>query len=56
MAWTGLGLYWGRVVSFIVAETTTWFLNRLITFSGQAGANRLGTSAGVKIVTEPERS
>ena len=28
----GLGLYAGRVLSFLVAATTTWLLNRVFTF------------------------
>lgn len=28
----GVGLYVGRVISFLCAATTTWFLNRTITF------------------------
>lgn len=28
-----LGLYWGRVFSFFIAATVTWFLNRNFTFS-----------------------
>lgn len=31
----GLGLYWGRLVSFLAAATTTWALNRAWTFRGQ---------------------
>jgi putative flippase GtrA len=31
----GLGLYGGRVVSYLVAATTTWALNRLWTFRGR---------------------
>jgi len=27
-----LGLYWGRVFSFLIAATVTWFLNRNFTF------------------------
>jgi putative flippase GtrA len=29
----GLGFYTGRVLSFLVAATTTWFLNRQVTFT-----------------------
>lgn len=31
----GLGLYWGRAVSYLAAATTTWALNRAWTFRGQ---------------------
>ncbi len=31
----GLGLYGGRVISYLVAATTTWALNRLWTFRGR---------------------
>jgi putative flippase GtrA len=31
----GLGLYGGRAVSYLVAATTTWALNRLWTFHGR---------------------
>lgn len=31
----GLGLYGGRVVSYLAAATTTWALNRAWTFRGQ---------------------
>ena len=31
----GLGLYGGRVVSYLVAATTTWALNRAWTFRGR---------------------
>jgi putative flippase GtrA len=31
----GLGLYGGRVLSYLVAATTTWALNRAWTFRGQ---------------------
>ena len=30
----GLGLYSGRLLSYLVAATTTWYLNRRITFAG----------------------
>jgi putative flippase GtrA len=33
----GLGLYSGRVVSYLAAATTTWTLNRNWTFRGQGG-------------------
>lgn len=33
----GLGLYWGRAVSYVAAATTTWGLNRAWTFRGQGG-------------------
>lgn len=31
----GLGLYWGRALSYLVAATTTWALNRQWTFHGR---------------------
>jgi putative flippase GtrA len=31
---TGLGLYGGRLVSYFVAATTTWYFNRKFTFTG----------------------
>jgi putative flippase GtrA len=31
----GLGLYGGRAISYLVAATTTWALNRLWTFRGR---------------------
>jgi putative flippase GtrA len=31
---TGLGLYGGRLVSYLVAATTTWYFNRKFTFTG----------------------
>jgi putative flippase GtrA len=37
----GLGLYWGRAVSYVVAATTTWALNRAWTFRGQGTAPAL---------------
>ena len=30
--WAGLGLYDGRLVSFVTAATFTWYLNRNFTF------------------------
>jgi putative flippase GtrA len=33
----GLGLYLGRALSYLVAATTTWALNRLWTFRGRGG-------------------
>ena len=32
----GLGLYWGRAVSYLVAATFTWYGNRRITFATHA--------------------
>jgi putative flippase GtrA len=34
----GFGLYFGRLVSYLAAATTTWFLNRHLTFSSSGGA------------------
>ena len=33
MGVAGLGLYSGRLVSYLVAATTTWYLNRRFTFA-----------------------
>src|SRR5580698_1310309 len=35
----GLGLYFGRVLSYLVAVTTTWVLNRHFTFPGARSGN-----------------
>ena len=37
----GLGVYSGRVVSYFAAATTTWYLNRRITFVGYDDARPL---------------
>jgi putative flippase GtrA len=29
----GTGLYWGRVFSYLCASSSTWYMNRLITFA-----------------------
>jgi putative flippase GtrA len=34
----GLGLYGGRLVSYLVAATTTWYLNRQLTFTDSDGS------------------
>ena len=34
--WIGLGLYVGRIASYMTAVTTTWFLNREFTFAGRS--------------------
>jgi putative flippase GtrA len=34
----GFGLYWGRALSYVVAATATWALNRAWTFRGQSSA------------------
>lgn len=34
--WAGLGLYSGRVVSYLVAATFTWYGNRRLTFATHA--------------------
>jgi putative flippase GtrA len=34
--WAGLGLYSGRVVSYLIAATFTWYGNRRITFATRA--------------------
>lgn len=35
--WAGLGLYWGRALSYVAAASGNWLLNRVWTFRGQAG-------------------
>jgi putative flippase GtrA len=35
--WIGLGLFLGRIASYMTAATTTWILNRQFTFAGQGG-------------------
>jgi putative flippase GtrA len=35
----GLGLYVSRLISYLGAATTTWFLNRHFTFHGGANAS-----------------
>jgi putative flippase GtrA len=42
MGQLGLGLYSGRVISYLVAATSTWALNRRFTFRQQRSTNRLG--------------
>jgi putative flippase GtrA len=39
----GLGLYWGRVPSYVAAASTTWWLNRRFTFRG---STRAGAAPG----------
>jgi putative flippase GtrA len=34
--WAGLGLYSGRIVSYLVAATFTWYGNRRMTFASHA--------------------
>ena len=41
LAALGLGVYSGRVVSYFAAATTTWYLNRRITFAGFEAAKPL---------------
>ena len=38
LRWTALGPYFGRIVSYLVAATLTWVLNRRFTFAATAGA------------------
>lgn len=38
----GLGLYVGRIVSYLSAATSTWILNRRYTFAGASGGSLLG--------------
>ncbi len=57
----GAGLYWGRAFSYFCASSSTWYLNRLITFadvrSDQFGAEWLkfvllnGVGGGVNYIT-----
>ena len=42
MAWAGLGPYGARAVSFLVAATATWALNRVFTFRGEHDGGLLG--------------
>ena len=42
MTFLDAGLYWGRVISYLVAATSTWALNRRYTFSKQRSANLAG--------------
>ncbi len=37
----GLGLYLGRLVSYLVAVSATWVLNRRYTFVGRPGVSRI---------------
>ena len=37
---TGLGLYGGRVVSYLAAASTTWYLNRRLTFGDRSPPGR----------------
>lgn len=36
----GVGPYWGRLVSYLCAATSTWYMNRRFTFVGQGGADK----------------
>ena len=36
-----LGIYGARVASFVAAATTTWLLNRCLTFAGRSAGKRL---------------
>jgi putative flippase GtrA len=57
----GLDRFAGRMVSFFVAVTCTWYLNRTFTFAGRAGAKPLrewgmfvlanGTGAAANLLT-----
>lgn len=42
MAGFGAGLYGGRIVSYLVAATTTWALNRRYTFQHRRSSEKLG--------------
>jgi putative flippase GtrA len=35
-----IGPYFGRVVSYLVAATSTWYLNRTLTFPDRSGAHK----------------
>lgn len=48
--WGGLGLYSGRAVSYLVAVTTTWALNRAWTFRGQGDGPALRQWAAFALV------
>jgi putative flippase GtrA len=41
MGMLGTGLYLGRVISYLVAATTTWALNRRFTFHAQRSSVRV---------------
>jgi putative flippase GtrA len=36
-----LGPYFGRVLSYLVAATSTWYLNRTLTFPDSSGAHKV---------------
>jgi len=40
MSQLGAGLFGGRVISYLVAASSTWALNRRYTFRARCGANR----------------
>lgn len=42
LRFTGLGFYWGRVCSYVVAATFTWMFHRLVTFSATSRSRKLG--------------
>ena len=42
MSQLGAGLYGGRVISYLVAASSTWALNRRYTFRARRSADRLG--------------
>ena len=50
LATTGLGFYWGRLISFLAAATVTWALNRRFTFGGAEKRGRLGQWARFVLV------
>jgi putative flippase GtrA len=46
----GLGLYWGRAVSYLVAATFTWYGNRRITFATHARGARAVTAEWIRFL------
>lgn len=50
LATSGLGFYWGRLLSFLAAATVTWALNRRFTFSGAAKSGAVGQWARFVLV------
>ena len=41
MTFGGAGFFLGRLISYLVAATTTWYLNRRFTFRDKAGQERI---------------
>ncbi|HEY6451284.1 MAG TPA: GtrA family protein [Steroidobacteraceae bacterium] len=40
MDFLGAGPYYGRLLSYLVAATSTWYLNRIVTFRDRHSANK----------------